>query len=64
MKRLPKFIYRTPAEIEERIRKLEFDAMRLRADTDEHRKIMREIAQQRIYAEAKRWLAGSAKQHT
>ena len=63
MRPLPKTIYQTPAEIEERIRKLEYDTMRLRADTDEHRKIMRQIAQLRIYADTKRWLSGPTKQN-
>jgi hypothetical protein len=62
MQRIPKAIYQTPAEIEERIRQREFDAMQLRPDTDEHRKIMREIAQLRVYADAKRWLAGPTRQ--
>jgi hypothetical protein len=58
MKSISKTIYQTPEEIEERIRQRELDAMRLGPETDEHRKIMREIAQLRIYADAKRWLAG------
>lgn len=62
MKRIIKTIYQTPEEIEERIRRREFDAMQLRPDTDEHRKIMREIAQLRIYADAKRWLGGPTRQ--
>jgi hypothetical protein len=37
MRKVPKTIYQTPAEIEERIRQLENNAMRIRADTDEHR---------------------------
>jgi hypothetical protein len=30
--------------------------MLLPPDTDEHRKIMKEIAQLRVYADAKRWI--------
>jgi hypothetical protein len=33
--------------------------MKLRADTDQHRMIMQDIAKLRICADAKRWLAGS-----
>jgi hypothetical protein len=63
MKRIPRAIYQSPAEIEDRIHKLETDAMNLRADTEDNRQVMREIAKLRIYADAKRWLAGSTKQH-
>ena len=56
MKRVPKAIYRTAEEIDERIRTLETDAMQLRADQNEHREIMQEIAKLRIYADAKRWI--------
>jgi hypothetical protein len=57
MHRIPKAIYRTPVEIEEQIRQLESNTMRVRADTEEHRKIMQDIAKLRIYADAKRWMA-------
>jgi hypothetical protein len=56
MKRVPKAIYLTAEEIDERIRTLETDAMQLRADQNEHREIMQEIAKLRIYADAKRWI--------
>lgn len=63
MKRIaPRAIYQTPAEIEENIRQREIDAMRIPPDSDEHRNIMQQIAKLRIYAEAKRWLAGPVKQ--
>jgi hypothetical protein len=61
MRKIPKAIYQTPAEIEERIRKLEADTMSLRADTDEHRQVMQDISKLRIYADAKRWLASPTK---
>jgi hypothetical protein len=61
MKRIPKAIYQSPAEIEARIRKLETDAMDLRAETDDHRMVRQEIAKLRIYADAKRSLAGPTK---
>lgn len=63
MRRLPKAIYQTSSEIEERIRQREFDAMRLRPNTDEHREIMKEIARLRIYADAKRWFTGPSNSH-
>jgi hypothetical protein len=59
MKPVPKPMYQTPEQIEDRIRELENCAMLLRAESDEHREIMREITQLGIYA--KRWLAGAAK---
>ena len=40
------------------------DAMLLPPETEEHRRIMKEIARLRVYADAKRWLAGSTKQNT
>jgi hypothetical protein len=62
MKRVPKAIYMTAGELEQRIRERESDALRLPPNTIEHREIMQEIARLRIYAEAKRWLAGPTKQ--
>jgi hypothetical protein len=58
MKRIPKVIYQTAEEIEARIRELENSALHLRPDQAEHRAIMQEIGKLRIYADAKRWLAG------
>ena len=57
MKRIPKAIYLTADEIEARIAARETEALTLSPDTDAHRAIMKEIAQLRIYAEAKRWMA-------
>jgi hypothetical protein len=62
MKRIPKALYQSADEIDQRIQQLERDALLLRPETDEHRKIMRQIAQLRLYADAKRWLAGSPAQ--
>jgi hypothetical protein len=62
MKHFSKTIYRTPAELEARIRQRMDEAMLLPPNTDEHRAIMQEIAKLRIYADAKRWLNGPAKQ--
>jgi hypothetical protein len=56
MKRIPRAIYRTPAEIEERIRQRMDEALFFSPTSDEHRAIMQEIARLRIYADAKRWL--------
>jgi hypothetical protein len=58
MKRIPKAIYLTAEDIEARIRELETSAMQLRPDQAEHRAIVHEIGKLRIYAEAKRWMAG------
>ena len=58
MKRIPKAIYLTAEDIEARIRELESSALQLRAEQSEHRAIMHEISKLRIYADAKRWLAG------
>ena len=57
MKRIPKAIYQTADEIEARIREREDDALFLSPESDEHRAIMKEIAQLRVYAEAKRWIS-------
>ena len=62
MKQIPKALYQTADEIQERIRERQEDAMWLRPDSDEHRQIRQEISRLRIYAEAKRWLAGPTKQ--
>jgi len=55
--RIPKAVYQTPAEIEARIRERENKALDLAPETNEHRALMREIAQLRVYAEAKRLFA-------
>ena len=62
MKRLPVVIYSTADEIEAIIRQLEIDALELPPDSEQHRNIMKQIASFRVYAEAKRWLAGPIKQ--
>ena len=56
MKRIPKAIYLTADEIEAKIRDREDDALLLSPESVEHRAIMKEIAQLRVYAEAKRWI--------
>ena len=56
MRKKPKPIYRTPAELEEYIRERMDEALLIPPDTDEHREIMKEIAKLRIYADAKRWI--------
>jgi hypothetical protein len=63
MKRIPRIIYQTADEIDARVQQLEFDALDFQPDTNEHRRIMREIAKLRVYADVKRWLSASAKQH-
>lgn len=61
MKRIPKAIYQTTEQIEEQIKSLEADALLLDPTSENHRAIMKEIAQLRIYAETKRWLNRPAK---
>jgi hypothetical protein len=56
MRRIPKAIYKSPAELEARIRQRMDEAMLLSPRTEEHREIMKEIAKLRIYAKAKRWI--------
>jgi hypothetical protein len=58
VRKVPSAIYQTPDELEARIRERMDDAMLLPPNTDEHRKIMKEIAQLRVYADAKRWIEG------
>jgi hypothetical protein len=57
VKRIPKTIYQTVDEIEARIRQGEAAALQLVPETEAHRAAMKELAQLRMYAEAKRWLA-------
>jgi hypothetical protein len=57
VKRIPKVIYLTAEEIDARIRDRENVAMALQPASDEHRALMKEIAQLRVYSEAKRWMA-------
>ena len=56
MKRLPKAIYQTPDEIDARIKAREADAAAM-PPGEARQSILREIAQLRVYADAKRWIA-------
>ena len=61
MKRLPRTLYESAEsadEIEERIQQRELDSRQVPSDTNEHRRIMREIAKLRMRADVKRWLWG------
>ena len=56
MKRIPKAIYQTADEIEARIADLQADADAL-PDGAERQAMLKDIAQLRVYSEAKRWMA-------
>jgi hypothetical protein len=64
MKRIPKAIYQSVEELETRIRARESDALWLDPASEMHRTIMKEIAQLRMYAEAKRWIASPGSKPT
>lgn len=55
MKRIPKAIYMTSSELEERIRQREADAA-LHPEGELRQTILKEVAQLRWYADAKRWV--------
>jgi hypothetical protein len=55
MRKPPQAIYLSPDEIEERIRDLQADADAL-PDGSERQDILKQIAQLRMYADAKRWI--------
>jgi hypothetical protein len=55
MKRIPKIIYQTADEIDVRVRERENEAAKL-PPGDDRQSIMKEIAQLRMYADAKRWI--------
>jgi hypothetical protein len=55
MRKIPQAIYMSAAEIEQLIARRKADADEL-ADGTERQTILKEIAQLRIYAEAKRWI--------
>jgi hypothetical protein len=55
MRKIPKAIYLTASEIEQRILELQADADAL-PDGFERQDIPKEIAQLRMYADAKRWI--------
>ena len=59
MRKIPKVIYQTADQIDARIRDREGDAARL-PQGDQRQSILKEIAQLRMYAEAKRWTESSA----
>lgn len=60
MKKIPKAVYATVEELEERIRLRQTEAEKT-ADTTARQSILKEIAQLRVYAEAKRWTSSSHK---
>ena len=62
MRRIPRIIYESADEIEERIRQRELDSMQVSPNSKEHRSIMRELAMLRMHADAKRWLWGGPAQ--
>jgi hypothetical protein len=55
MKRIPKAIYMTSSELDERIRQREADAA-MQSDGETRQTILKEIAQLRWYADTKRWI--------
>lgn len=55
MKKVPKTIYQTADEIDARIKHREADANSL-PPGEMRQSILKEIAQLRVYAEAKRWM--------
>jgi hypothetical protein len=55
MRKIPKAIYLSAEEIEEQISELQAEADALE-DGPERQAILKEIAQRRMYAEAKRWI--------
>lgn len=56
MKRIPKAVYQTADEIDARIRQRTADAHQQPEGSAERQAILKEIAQLRVYAEAKRWI--------
>ncbi|MDQ8730517.1 hypothetical protein [Bradyrhizobium sp. LHD-71] len=56
MRRIPKATYLTADEIDLRNRQRELEAANLPPTCAQYRAVMKEIAQWRSYAEAKRWI--------
>jgi hypothetical protein len=56
MKRIPKAIYQTPAQLAERIQRRTVEAHEHPTNSDERQAILKEIAQLRAYLEAKLWI--------
>jgi protein-disulfide isomerase-like protein with CxxC motif len=59
MRKIPKVIYQTADQIDARIKDREVDAARL-PQGEQRQSILKEIAQLRMYAEAKRWTQSPA----
>ena len=55
MRRIPQAIYMTPDELDQRILELTVEAHHLE-DSEQREAILKEIAQLRMYADAKRWI--------
>jgi hypothetical protein len=55
MRKIPPAVYLTADEIERQIKELQADASALE-DGPERQTILKEIAQLRMYADAKRWI--------
>lgn len=60
MKHIPKAVYQTPEELDQRIKEREADAAVLPPGAT-RQSVLKEIAQLRVYASVKRWV-GSAPQ--
>jgi hypothetical protein len=56
MKRIPKAIYMTPSELDRRIRERTVEALEWPTNSAERQVVLKEIAQLRMYADAKRWI--------
>jgi hypothetical protein len=62
MRKIPKAIYQTPSQIDQRIKELEADAASL-PPGESRQAVLREIAQLKVYADAKRWTESPRLKH-
>ena len=60
MKKIPKAVYATTEELEERIKQRQEEADNA-VDAMARQSILKEVAQLRMYAEAKRWMSPPSK---
>jgi hypothetical protein len=56
MRKIPAAVYLSPSQLDERIREREAEAAKLPSFSKQHHSIVKEIAELRMYADAKRWL--------
>ena len=63
MRKIPQAIYQTPRQLAERIQQRVVEAYEYPANSDERQAIFKEVAQLRVYLDAKLWIESPGLKH-